>query len=179
MKKIFTSIYPFKYLHVKWWHRLFLVFSVLLSIVVGVAAFDYFSYDLKPKISRLYVTTADSSISNQVACEKEYFRWGICSTHDVFDYLITTRWGQETIITTNAGTLSDVRVTTESQKDTAINALVRKNIIEITRTTTSHLGNIVSLSLIAILSAFFAWLLLINIFYRTVIYVIFGNVTKS
>lgn len=200
MKKIFKLIYPYSYLHSKWWHRLILVIIILGGLFLGLISTLGLANDSLSWKTYIYYAKVEGLGNDtfQVICKREENTYGgNCSPLGInvmiFDFLEKTSWANSHLITTENKTFNEFlgeKINLQSkmiqniylkgtvftnEKELVISDLKTKGIIQTKFETDHNIGNIILSILggVAILVGSFA--IFFGAIYRTVLYIIYGS----
>jgi len=194
MKKTFKFIYPYSYLHSKWWHRLILVFIILGSLLFGIfSGISLANYSIPWSLHYSYVKINNYKDSEfQLACKRDViYSYYPCSKDAVFLFLEKTDWATQSPITIDGKTFNQIIKEKEIKKVSRsrfswdnglskddkiliIGELEKNNIIEIFSEYKSNIANII-LTILAGIGIFIgSFSVFFSFIYRMILYIIFG-----
>lgn len=94
MKKLFTFLYPFSYLHTKWWHRLILVIVILGGLALAIWSSWFFVYwgNIPTWSNSCTIDIVNSKKHSTVYLSKsDEYQWR-CNEYRVTQYLSEGNW---------------------------------------------------------------------------------------
>lgn len=193
MKKVLQFIYPYQYLHSKWWHRLLFVLITLGTLLFGVSIARVIRWNVAVYESTAEVKIQDIQDDYELVCESIYQK---CDYSSIERYLSLPEvrkklanhpgYNQLKAEIVNSirvsGWNNDINFYPSAEQNKLLDKVApiasdldKRGVIDVVFSSKLVLHNILLIIFTGITSALVAWVIIFGVVYRVLMYIVYGK----